>query len=101
MKLTYFILAINLTHGAIAKTVLYTTTDLPPNSAKDDFEVVYLDSPDRISNLLVIDENSLSTSENILRNKSREFSIIHQRKIVNAWNSVITAWELGVKKYLP
>ncbi|MBD1226009.1 TIGR03757 family integrating conjugative element protein [Xenorhabdus griffiniae] len=104
MKMLVVFIVIALTSIAQASTVIYTDHENPPsrNDFRNDIQVVWLDAPDMFSenwfntmNISVNTSNSSLITELLQSPEWRE----KEKDMVIAYQGVIRAWELGIKKY--
>ncbi|CEE93027.1 TIGR03757 family integrating conjugative element protein [Xenorhabdus koppenhoeferi] len=99
---SFFLMA--LTSVAQAATVIYTDHQKPPDKIElhEDVQVVWLDAPDVLQaewmhsmNIPVNEDNASLLSELLQSSEWHE----KEREMITAYQGVIHAWELGIKKY--
>ncbi|CDL86689.1 TIGR03757 family integrating conjugative element protein [Xenorhabdus cabanillasii] len=108
MKKRFILLAsfivIVFTSTSQASTVIYTDHQNPPSKidSRENIQVVWLDAPDTLSedwfrsmNISVNADNSSLITELLQSPEWRG----KERNMVTAYQGIIRAWELGIKKY--
>lgn len=104
MKMLVIFIVIALTSTTQASTVIYTDHENPPSRSDsiNDIQVVWLDAPDTFSenwfnamNISVNTSNSSLITELLQSTEWRE----KEKEMVIAYQGIIRAWELGIKKY--
>ncbi|MDC9604377.1 TIGR03757 family integrating conjugative element protein [Xenorhabdus griffiniae] len=104
MKMLVVFIVIALTSIAQASTVIYTDHENPPSrsDSRNDIQVVWLDAPDMFSenwfNTMNISVNTSNSSLITGLLQSPEWRE-KEKDIVTAYQGIIRAWELGIKKY--
>lgn len=101
MKFYFFLLMAALSPYVFSATVVYTDYLHPPSSLTPQTQVVYLDAPQQISNSMF---GTVSADPVQAQHQAQEIISSpdwqqKQNELIKAWQGVITAWHLGVKKY--
>lgn len=99
-RLPLFIASLALAGQACADVVLYTDRHHPPLDNDPQISVVWLDAPDTVQQQifgnLAIEPDKAGRQAKALPQSPHW--VRQQEQIVNAWQGVLKAWQLGIQK---